>query len=111
MGLKNSIEAAKLMNKSQALFKAIKQIHLTLNPLVLSTILRENKRTITDLPDKKRNKVSKEETKTRSPSKTWHIRSSTILPNRERKNQNKPTTNPDKSKEIIQTNQNKKTRR
>jgi len=43
VGLKNSIEAAKLINKAQALFKAIKQIHLTLNPLVLSTILRENK--------------------------------------------------------------------
>ena len=40
--LKNSIKAETLVRKAQLLFKALQQINMTLNPLSLSIILREN---------------------------------------------------------------------
>jgi len=40
--LKNSIKAEALVRKAQMLFKALQQINMTLNPLALSIILREN---------------------------------------------------------------------
>jgi hypothetical protein len=42
IGLENSIKAEELVRKAQILFKAVGQIQITLNPLALSIIIKEN---------------------------------------------------------------------
>ena len=42
IGVQNSIKAENLVQKARLLFKTLKQIHMTLNPLALSFILKEN---------------------------------------------------------------------